>query len=174
MISTRVAAERQVPVTSDRPVSEPDPAVIARQVIDSSQYLTLATADSAGRPWACPVWFAHERYTRFFWVSRPDARHSRNIAARPAIGIVIFNSTVPPAQAQAVYLDALGEELSGTERDQAIAVFSRRSRDLGLSDWPAADVTAPAPHCLYRASASAAFILAAGDQRLPVRLAGPD
>jgi uncharacterized protein YhbP (UPF0306 family) len=151
---------------------EAAPAVIARQIIRSGQYLTVATADSAGNPWATPVWYAHEDYTRFYWVSRPHARHSRNIAARATVSAVIFDSTVPPGQAQAVYLEALAEELTGTQRDQAIAVFSHRSQALGLSEWHAAGVTAPAPHRLYRASASACFILAALDQRLPVRIGG--
>jgi nitroimidazol reductase NimA-like FMN-containing flavoprotein (pyridoxamine 5'-phosphate oxidase superfamily) len=157
-------------VTSDRLASEPGPAVIARQIIDSSRYLTLATADGAGRPWACPVWYAHEDYASFLWVSRPGARHSRNIAARATVSAVIFDSTVPEAQAQAVYLEALAEELSGAERDRAIATFSRRSRALGLSEWRTADVTEPAPHRLYRASTSACFILAARDQRLPIKI----
>jgi uncharacterized protein YhbP (UPF0306 family) len=143
-------------------------AVDARQIIDSNRYLTLATADAAGRPWASPVWYAHEDYTSFFWVSRPQARHSRNIVSRATVSAVIFDSTVAEEQAQAVYLEAQAEELSGAQRDWAIAIFSRKSRALGLGEWRAADVTAPAPRRLYRASASACFILAPGDQRLPV------
>ena len=44
---------------------ETDLAALAREIIDSNQYMTLATADADGRPWASPVWFAHERYTEF-------------------------------------------------------------------------------------------------------------
>jgi nitroimidazol reductase NimA-like FMN-containing flavoprotein (pyridoxamine 5'-phosphate oxidase superfamily) len=157
-------------VTSGQLAREPGPAVIARQIIDSNRYLALATADGTGQPWACPVWYAHEEYSSFLWVSRPGARHSRNIAARAIVSAVIFDSTVPEGQAQAVYLEALAEELSGARRDRAIAIFSRRSQALGLSEWRTADVTAPAPHRLYRASASACFILAALDQRLPVKI----
>lgn len=157
-------------MTSSRLASEPGPAVIARQIIDSSRYLTLATADGTGRPWACPVWYAHEDYTSFIWVSRPGARHSRNIAARATVSAVIFDSTVPEAQAQAVYLEARAEELTGADCDRAIAIFSRRSRALGLPEWGTADVTERAPHRLYRASASACYILTRHDQRLPVKV----
>jgi len=52
----------------------------ARRIIDANRYLTLATADADGRPWATPVWFAPEGYTDFIWVSRPSTRHSTNIA----------------------------------------------------------------------------------------------
>jgi nitroimidazol reductase NimA-like FMN-containing flavoprotein (pyridoxamine 5'-phosphate oxidase superfamily) len=154
------------------PAREPGPATTARQIIDASRYLTLATADSAGNPWASPVWYAHEGYTSFFWVSRPQARHSHNLAARPTAGIVIFDSTVPEGRAQAVYLQTLAEELSGAERDHAIAIFSRKSLALGLREWRTADVTTPAPHRLYRARASDCYILGRGDQRLPVKIGG--
>jgi nitroimidazol reductase NimA-like FMN-containing flavoprotein (pyridoxamine 5'-phosphate oxidase superfamily) len=59
----------------------------ARRVIDSHVYMTLATADEDGRPWASPVWFAHDGPSRFIWVSKREARHSRNLAVRPAARI---------------------------------------------------------------------------------------
>jgi GNAT superfamily N-acetyltransferase len=39
---------------------------LARGLIDANAYMTLATADADGRPWASPVWFAHHDYTRFY------------------------------------------------------------------------------------------------------------
>lgn len=140
----------------------------ARQIIDASRYLTLATADSTGIPWASPVWYAHADYTSFFWVSRPQARHSRNLAVRGTVSFVMFDSTAPERKVSAVYLEALAEELSGAERDEGVTIFSRRSRALGLRNWRTADVTEPAPHRLYRATASACYILTPNDQRLPV------
>jgi nitroimidazol reductase NimA-like FMN-containing flavoprotein (pyridoxamine 5'-phosphate oxidase superfamily) len=159
-------------VTARQLAREPDPASNARQIIDDNRYLTLATADSAGNPWASPVWYAHADYTSFLWVSQPQARHSRNLAARAAVSVVIFDSTVPERQAQAVYLQAMVGELRGAERDHAIKIFSSKSQALGLREWRTADVTTPAPQRLYLARASACYILAPGDQRLPVNVAG--
>jgi Pyridoxamine 5'-phosphate oxidase len=147
-----------------------DPAALAREIIDANQYMTLATADGDGRPWATPVWFAHQGYTDLFWVSRPDARHSRNLAIRPEVGIVIFDSTVPAGSGQAVYVEALATELEEAGPEQGIAVFSRRSEEQGAGRWSLADVSGPAPFRLYRARASAHFVLTGNDQRLAVRL----
>ena len=147
-----------------------DPATVARGIIDANRYMTLATADGDGRPWASPVWYAHQGYTDLYWVSRPEARHSRNLAVRPEVGIVIFDSTVPEGEGQAVYVEALAGELDGADRDEGIAVVSRRSEALGAAQWGVADVSGPAPLRLYRARASAHFILDAHDQRLTVRL----
>jgi nitroimidazol reductase NimA-like FMN-containing flavoprotein (pyridoxamine 5'-phosphate oxidase superfamily) len=145
-------------------------AAVARQLIDANRYMTLATADSDGNPWASPVWYAHEGYTDFLWVSRPQARHSRNLASRPGLAIVIFDSTVPAGTGQAVYAEAEAEELGGAELQRAIEVFSHRSEAHGAGEWREADVTAPAPLRLYRARASEQFVLDAHDQRIPVRL----
>ncbi len=152
------------------PSSVQDLAVVARDIIDSNRYMTLATADGDGRPWAAPVWYAHEGYSDFLWVSRPEARHSRNLTSRPGLAIVIFDSIVPVGGAQAVYLEAVAEELSGAERERGIAIYSRRSEAHGAGQWRGADVIAPAPHRLYRARASQHFVLQANDQRILVHL----
>jgi pyridoxine/pyridoxamine 5'-phosphate oxidase len=149
----------------------PDLATLAREVIDSNQYMTLATADADGRPWASPVWFAHESYARFLWVSKPEARHSRNLATRPQAGIVIFDSTVRMGGARAVYLEAAVELVEEDEAGRDIDVFSRRSEELGGPEWTVEEIRPPAPLRLYRASASAHYVLGEDDERTGVDLA---
>ena len=141
---------------------------LARSIVDSNLYMTLASADAEGCPWASPVWFAHESYRDFLWVSRPEARHSRNLAVRPELAIVIFDSTVVPGNAAAVYVEGRGEELEGRELERAIAVYSHRSEATGLATWDAADVTGPAQHRLYHAAASAHYLLESNDERVEV------
>src|SRR5215211_8649700 len=77
---------------------------MAKAIIDGNSYMTLGTADAAGVPWASPVWYAPASYREYFWVSRPSARHSQNIAVRPQVGVVIFDSTVPISTGKAVYM----------------------------------------------------------------------
>ena len=55
---------------------------IARRVIDSNQFMTVG-GEEEGVPWISPAWYALAEYREIFWVSDPEARHSRNIAARP-------------------------------------------------------------------------------------------
>ena len=141
---------------------------VARAIIDSSRYMTFATADEAGLPWVTPVWYAPAGYREFFWVSSPEARHSRNIALRPQVSIVIFDSTVAPGGRQAVYMTAVAVELNGVDLDRAIAIFNRRSEADGLRAWTLDDVRHPARHRLYGATASEHFVLSARDERLSV------
>jgi pyridoxine/pyridoxamine 5'-phosphate oxidase len=108
-----------------------DLAAAAREIVESNLYVTLATADAEGRPWASPVWFAHEGYRDFLWVSRPEARHSRNLAARPELALVIFDSPAAPRDATAVYVERRGGELEARS-------WSTRSRSTRAAPRPPA------------------------------------
>ncbi len=141
---------------------------MARDMIDSHPYMTLATADGSGRPWASPVYYAHEGCERFYWVSSPEATHSRNIAARPEVAIVVFDSRTPIGSGQGVYVAAIAEELTGADLDRGIAIFSRRSQAHGASEWTRDDVLPPARHRLYRATAAEHSVLGPQDRRMPV------
>ena len=73
-----------------------DLAAHARAIIDANLYLTLGTTDPDGYPWTSPVYFAPAGDREFCWMSATDARHSRHVAARPQVSMVIFDSTVLP------------------------------------------------------------------------------
>ena len=147
-----------------------EPAAAARAIIDAGRYMTLGTADEAGLPWVSPVWYAPASYRELLWVSRPEARHSRNIVARPQVGIVIFDSHAPVGGGQGVYMSALAEEAGAVDLARRMEVFSRRSRDQGARAWTTEDVQPPARLRLYRALVSEHFVLSARDERLPVAL----
>jgi hypothetical protein len=145
-----------------------DLTAIARATIDANRYMTLGTADADGLPWVSPVWFAAADHREFFWVSTPERRHSRNLAARPQLSIVIFDSTQPVGGAQAVYIAAVAGALSGEAADAGIRVFTGRSEADGLRRWTYEDVAPGARFRLYRAVASEVFVLGPREDRVPV------
>jgi Pyridoxamine 5'-phosphate oxidase len=148
-----------------------DLGAVARTIIDSNLYMTLGTADEAGRPWVSPVWYASVGYAEFYWVSSPGAAHSRNVATRPQVSVVIFDSRAPVGTGQAVYMTAVAEELKGAELDRGIEIFSQASVAGGAREWRPEDLRAPALYRLYRATASEHWVLdPAGhpDRRTPV------
>ena len=133
---------------------------MARDIIESNRYMVLGTADEAGVPWVTPVWYAQSDYRRFIWVSSPDRRHSRNVRARPEVSIAIFDSKVAVGSAQAVYMSARAEELSGAELERDVAVFDSAGQAQGLTRrWGVEDMVAPAPYRLYRATVSQHWVL---------------
>lgn len=138
----------------------------ARRLVASNAYMTLATADGAGRPWATPVWFASRDCTDFVWVSRPGARHSTNIAGRSTVGIVLFDSTVAVGGAAAMYVEAEAEEVGPADRAAALAVFNARAQEQGIGLWDDPAVTGEAQFRLYRARASRVYVLDEHDGRV--------
>jgi hypothetical protein len=138
-------------------------SAMARKVIDANVYLTLATADAEGRPWASPVYFTAVGYTEIYWVSSPDARHSRNIAARPDVGIVVFDSRAAVGTAEAVYLAARAEQVTEPDLERCAGLYSGRhpappgSRSIGPDE-----LRGPALFRLYRATVTEHSVLVRG------------
>ena len=149
---------------------EGDPEAAARAVIDANAYMVLATADADGQPWATPVWFAHDDLRAFLWVSRPQRRHSANVAVRPRIAITVFDSTVPIGGAAAVYAEADAAQVGADGLEPALAIYSERSERHGGRAWTTADVTGAAPLRLYRAEVVALYVLDSSEERVPVSL----
>jgi len=146
-----------------------DPAV-ARQIIDDSLYMVVATADPSGQPWASPVYYAPSGYRDLFWVSQPDATHSENLRERREVGIVIFDSSVSIGKGQGVYVLGVARELPAHETGEGIEIFSKRSVGHGGIEWTVEDVSPPSGHRLYQATAEGVYILDDDDHRVEVKL----
>jgi len=144
------------------------PTDVAHRIIDAASYMTLATADAGGRPWATPVWFAQQDLREFIWVSRPGTQHSRNIAERRDIALVVFDSAVPPGEGVGVYVEAVASEVDDGDRADALAVYTARSVARGIRPWDESDVTGAAQFRLYRAVASRVWVLDEHDGRVLV------
>ncbi len=132
---------------------------IARAIIDGNRYMVLGTADRDGRPWVSPVYYAPSGYADLYWVSSPEAQHSQNLAARPEVSIVVFDSQAPVGEGQGVYMFALAEQLEGAEAVRGVEIFSRVSVSHGAKPWILEDLRAPAVLRLYRARVSEHWVL---------------
>jgi nitroimidazol reductase NimA-like FMN-containing flavoprotein (pyridoxamine 5'-phosphate oxidase superfamily) len=145
---------------------------LARTVIDANSYMVLGTADETGHPWVTPVWFASDDYRHFFWLSSPEARHSRNLEARPEVAVAIFDSTARQGTQEAVYVSGRAEELTGEELERGIELYDRASRRDIDRTWSLTDVQPPSLIRLYRAIADEHYVLIRG--RDPERGTGID
>ena len=135
-----------------------DLGAIARAVVDTNLYMVLGTVDEDGRPWVSPVYYATADYTRFYWISSPEVRHSRNLAQRPHVSVVIFDSRVPAYTGQAVYMSGVAEELTGDDLERGLEVYPGPA-ERGARAMTREEVRPPAAYRLYRATASQHSIL---------------
>ena len=150
---------------------------VARDILDTCVYMTLGTSDAGGRPWVSPVFFATDQYRDFYWISSPEATHSRNLAERPELSIVVFDSQAPVGTGQAVYMAATAAEVAAADLVRALAVYpGERGLRAGARPMTVDQVLAPAAYRLYRATVSQHWVLdpaASPDQRTPVDPSGP-
>jgi Pyridoxamine 5'-phosphate oxidase len=149
-----------------------DLAAVARAIIDGNRYMVLGTSNAEGRPWVSPVYYAPSGYAELYWVSSPEANHSRNLGGRPELSIVVFDSRVAIGQGQGVYMSAVAQELTGVDLGRGIEIFSGVSESHGAKPWTVDDVRPPKSYRLYRARVSEHWVLdpeSHPDQRTPVQ-----
>ncbi|MEV4621931.1 pyridoxamine 5'-phosphate oxidase family protein [Asanoa sp. NPDC049573] len=125
----------------------------ARRVIDSNKYLTLGTTGPDHRPRVSPVYFTHVGYREFYWVSSPLAHHSVNVAERPDVALVIFDSTAAIGEGRAVYVDAVAAQVPDDELPRRCAeAFARPAP--GVTAFTPGDLDSAADLRLYLARAT--------------------
>lgn len=144
--------------------------VVARRVIDANHYMTLGTLDPDGAPRLSPVYYTAARYRDLYWVSAPEAHHSRNVAERPAIAIVIFDSTAAVGAGEAVYLAARARQVDDDELEAVCDEAFRTTA--GARRFTPAELRAWSDVRLYVASASSCEVHVPG--RDPVHGRGID
>ena len=161
---------------------------IVRSVIDDNVYMVLGTADQTGRPSAAPVFYVADAYRELYWISSPEVTHSRQLARRPEVGIVIFDSRAPVGlgNERAVYLAATAAEVAPEDLERTLAEFPGFAHRGGRDRGPA-DLSPPAAYRLYRATVTEHSVACprpdgqpcpahghAYDHRIAVDLGGPD
>ena len=126
---------------------------MAREVLDTNRYMTLGTADPDGRPRVSPVYFAPDDYSLLHWISSPAAQHSQNVARRPDVSLVVFDSRALVGTARAVYMTARAEQVPEHELESCIEVACR-ARFPEQQPFPAEQLRPPSALRLYRAVVS--------------------
>jgi hypothetical protein len=143
---------------------------LARKVIEGNHYMVLGTRDPDGEPRLSPVYYTPARHTDLYWVSVPDSHHSRNVAERPGVKIVIFDSTAVVGAGEAVYLDATAREVPEEELEARCPEAFRTKA--GAEPFTPDQLRGAAPFRLYVAHVSSCEVHVPG--RHPVHGRGVD
>ena len=145
----------------------------ARALLDGNRYLTLGTVSAGGGPWVSPVYFAPRPGWEFLWVSEVDTVHSRNLAARPGVSLVVFDSTVPAYHGRAVYAVGEAREVPPDALDDVLSDFPGPP-GRGGNALTRDDLVGGSPWRLYRATASDLWVLCPREPRQACALHGID
>jgi uncharacterized protein YhbP (UPF0306 family) len=131
----------------------------ARDLLETNTYVVLGTADTEGRPWTTPVWFAPEGLHRLYWASWPGARHSRLIEQRPEVALTVFDSRAVPNEGAAFYATAHARRCPEERLDDGLRTFNRRADAQRIGRFTRERVSGPARLRLYVAELTDRWVL---------------
>jgi hypothetical protein len=125
-----------------------------RGMLDEVEHATVATVSLNGHPWNTPVYFARQRNS-FYWTSRYDAVHSRNVRDTGRAFLVVYDSRREDVTGSALYTEVAVVELADeTAIESAVTqIYQRR----GKSAPPSSCFQDPSPHRVYSATAGRAW-----------------
>ena len=132
---------------------------VARTVLDENRYVVLGTADGAGKPWVSPVFYTLSGYRELIWMSSPEAAHSRNIAERPDVSLVVFDSRVEPGEGMAVYMCGVAAEVTGEAVAAVAAAYGAAALPKGGRRVRIEEVTGDGIYRMYRATIREHWVL---------------
>jgi uncharacterized protein YhbP (UPF0306 family) len=115
---------------SEKPVGAARLDALARRLVDASTLCAIATVSAGGQAHVNTAYFAWSERLDLVWLSEPHSRHSRNLGARPAAAVAVFDSNQSWGEADR------GIQLFGTARKVAPGSAARDAERTYASRFP--------------------------------------
>jgi len=85
---------------------------LVRRFLDGQRTISLATVDDEGQPHAANVQFAQDEKGELYFLSSPDAQHSRHVARQPRVAITCYGHDDTAANIHGLQMHAQCERVS--------------------------------------------------------------
>lgn len=72
-----------------------DYKILLEEILNTENYLCLATSTPLGQPWATPLCFVYEGNHHIFFISQNESLHALHIAANPHVAFALYNTRQP-------------------------------------------------------------------------------
>lgn len=109
-----------------------DIRTLIRQVLERGYLMSLATQDEGGL-WVADVIYVHDDDLHIYWISDPQSRHSRAIAADPLVAGAITVSG-PGQDNLGIQFAGTAEKIHGPRHDLAVKHFTKRDKPVPGED----------------------------------------
>ncbi len=97
-----------------------------RVFLASVPTLGLCTVDGDGRPYAANVNFVCDEGLNLYFISHPQAAHSRHILGRPAVAATAYAPFQTPSEIRGVQLRGVCRPLETADFDKIWKVYTRK------------------------------------------------
>ena len=120
---------------SRRPVARTRIERAAFGLLDASPLCAISTVSPRGAAHVSTAYFVWSPRLDIFWLSDPDARHSRNIRVRPATAIAVYDSHQEwGGPDRGIQLLGSTSQLQATETAHAESLYAARFPRYATSD----------------------------------------
>ena len=87
---------------------------------------SLATVSEAGHPYAANVQFVADAGWRLYWVSKPEAAHSKHLDAKPQAAVTIYAHQDAPDLIHGLQLHGTAAPVPPEEREAVLALYQAK------------------------------------------------
>lgn len=89
---------------------------VIREYLPNVFHMSLATCVD-NKPWICEVHFVYDSDLNFYFLSKPNRRHSKEIAVNPNVAANIVKQHGPTEKPRGVYLEGKAELMTDINQD---------------------------------------------------------
>lgn len=104
---------------------------LAREVIKTNQYLTIASSDKEGFSWASPVVYSFDKNWNLYFLSIPSSNHCQNIKSNNKVVVAIFDSHQLFGQGVGLQIEGEAFEISAKDTARIIKIYFDRKFPYG-------------------------------------------
>lgn len=140
--------------------------MIAKDIIKSNIYLTLATSDD--EPWAAPLFYAVSEDYTFYFISQMDSLHTKHILKNPNVAFAIFDSQQKEGTGNGIQGSGKAYPLKDEELDEAFKWYHTTYVEMKKESF-----TGSAPYRFFKIIPEHFYVLdpdAPTDKRVEVNL----
>ncbi|OGM15906.1 hypothetical protein A2V56_04790 [Candidatus Woesebacteria bacterium RBG_19FT_COMBO_42_9] len=146
----------------------------SKKVIDTIEYIDLATITEDGKPWNSPLWFVRDDKYNLYFYSPKYTQHSENIRNNGNGFVVIYDSRAPEGTGFGVYMTVEVKELNTvSEVDEALKwVYKKKKKKRTPQEF-----LGNSPRRIYKVTPKEAWVNDAElkngfylDYRIPIKL----
>lgn len=106
-------------------------SLLAKQIVEKNEYLTLATAGETGAPWVSILAYTYDSDFTFYFASLPDSRHSKEAEKRSDVSFSIFDSHQDFGTGVGLQIEAKIEVLSDADCERVLSLYYGRKYPYG-------------------------------------------
>lgn len=104
---------------------------LAREIIKINQYMTIASSDKNGSPWAAGVVYSYDKDWNLYFLSLPSSCHSQNIKNNKNVVVAIFDSHQLFGQGVGLQIEGVAAEVAAKDTSEIIKIFFARKFPYG-------------------------------------------